>query len=73
MTKPLIYMNELTCLNCGIGFYDGYVGPFPIKKTAPCQICGHQAPASMSQKDFRLSFRCRGVKYIMEQRKNWIE
>ena len=48
-----VYMNGMCCLNCALGWYDGYDITYNFKKTMPCKICGNQQPASMTQKRFR--------------------
>ncbi len=46
-----IWMAGFTCLSCGKGHYKGY-GPYPEKKTLPCEKCGDVRPASMTSEEF---------------------
>jgi len=55
MTK--IWMDGHTCINCGIGFYDGY--DLATNMTRPCNECGNQAPASMTKNLFRRAIKKR--------------
>ena len=43
-----IWLNGLTCLDCGQGWYDGYVG----YRTAPCQKCGKSQASHITQWEF---------------------
>lgn len=59
----VVYMNGMTCLCCGQGWYDGYESVQGVyNKTRPCEFCGHQAPAMIKQKRFHYLVKCRDKK-----------
>lgn len=48
-SKEIVWMNGMSCIRCGKGHYDGYMGGL----THPCQKCGHQSKQMMTRKQFR--------------------
>lgn len=71
-SKP-IYMNGMTCLNCGIGQYDGYYTDLTDKRkivwTKPCSNCGDIRRSMMNKKVFlrKVLERDRKVTHILRK------
>ena len=63
-----IWLNGHTCLNCGKGWYDGYLGT--METTRPCNKCGHIAPAVMTKQQFYDAVAERDKRLEMETRLN---
>ena len=53
MKREKVWMNGHTCLQCGIGWYNGYNISEPANPvTNPCNKCGHVTNASMFRRMF---------------------